>query len=318
MPSNVVCFVQLNPFATPVDFNPRLFENTRQGMVFTSLDLRSHGIYLRTADVTPPYPFRLSIVICTYGRPESLNETLSSLTKQHFKDFEVILVTEKGDLSKLRDKGLRSATGDIVSFIDDDVYCPPTWARSVIEGFREGVVGVSGPTNIHKEFRNNRDVFKFRRIKHLYDLWFLGEKAKAPGMLSVCGAPSTRSNDSGQEYEGKVDFLEACNMSVKKKEAIDVGGFDHNYIRTAEWCEVDLALKLRAKGNLYYSRSAGLEHRPSVQGVYKHRLSTKHRWENFLYFQRKWEGRVLDRCIKTYSYRMFVWTYFKIKELGWV
>lgn len=281
-------------------------------MVSSPSNVDFNGLNLRYCGDKPrDKKAKVSIVICTYGRPESLNETLRSLSKQTYSDFEVILVTEKGNLSHLRDKGLRSAVGDIVSLIDDDVYCPPTWLQGVVEGFGEGVVGVSGPTTITEEFRNNRDLFKFKWAKRLYDLWFLGGKANFPGKFSKCGAPTTHSNDRGCKYEGEVDFLEACNMSVKRKEALDVGGFDPIYIGTGEWCECDLSLKLGKVGRLWFSPNAGLYHRPSKQGIYKARLSTSHRWYNFMVFQRRW---VKPHFI-TYIYRGFIWTYLKMKDL---
>ena len=252
-----------------------------------------------------------SIVICTYGRPESLNDTLLSLSHQTFRNFEIILISEKGDLSRIRQRGLLLAKGDYVSFIDDDVYCPSTWLQSVIQAFqKEGVIGVTGPTTITGEFRNNRDLFKFKRIKHLYDLWFLDGQADIPGYISKCGAPSTYSNDEGCKYEGKVSYLECCNMSVKRKESINVGGFDPGYIKTSEWSEPDLSFRLGKLGDLNFVQSAGLCHRPSKEGIYKDRLSTLHRWRNFVRFQRQW----IEPSLKRHLYWAFIWTYLKMKE----
>lgn len=255
----------------------------------------------------PRVAMAVSIVLCTYGRPESLNVTLASLARQTYKDFEVILITEKGNLSKLRDKGLRSATGAIVSFIDDDVYCPPTWLEGVIKGFGEGVVGVTGPTTITRDYRGNRDSIAHERYAR--PLWRLFGVSDKPGHLSPTGAPSMASNFEGCQYQGPVEYLECCNMSVKRKEALDVGGFDGAYEATAEWCEVDLALRLGILGELVFRQEAGLYHRPSKEGIYKSRLKTAHRWKNFLRFQNRWTRPTL----RTYLYRGFVWLYFTLK-----
>ena len=252
----------------------------------------------------------VSVVICTYKRPGSLNEALLSLSKQTFKDFEIILLTEKGDLSQIRQTGLQSARGGIVSFIDDDVYCPPVWLENTVKSFREGAVGVTGPTYITSEFKKNRDCLKYRRLRQ-YQEWMF-KVPTDPGKLSPYGAPSMASNDEGNNYNGEVEYLEACNMSVNKYEALNAGGFDHHYIRTSEWCEVDLALRLGKRGRLVFSRLAALYHRPSQAGVYKHRLSTVHRWRNFVYFQRRW----IKPSFRRHLYWAFVWTYFKLKGYG--
>jgi GT2 family glycosyltransferase len=215
-------------------------------------------------------------------------------------------------LSKCRQALLENATSDIVSFIDDDVYCEPTWAENVFKSFKDkGVVGVSGPTVITDEYRNNRDLFKFKFLKGLYDTIFLGNLKYLPGRISPCGAVSTASNDPDCDYDGPVAYLEACNMSVRKKEAINAGGFDSGYTRTSEWCEVDLALKLSKVGTLIYKNACRLYHRPSKAGVYKERIRTKHRWTNF----RRYYSRWIKPTLIGYIYQGFIWTYLKIKDL---
>ena len=255
----------------------------------------------------------VSIVICTYGRPESLSATLTSLSNQTFKDFEILLITEKGNLSELRHKGLVHSIGDIVSFIDDDVYCEPTWLESVTKAFRQDskVLGVTGPTTITDEYKKNRDIFKFRLLRAIHDRIFLGKLRNYPSHLSRCGCPSMESNNAEITYAGKCDYLEACNMSVKKKEALDEGGFDSVYFRTSEWCELDLALKIGRKGTLLFVPEARLFHRPSKQGIYRARLSTSHRWANFKSFQRRWVKPSNLRNL----YWAWVWMYLKMKEM---
>ena len=297
----------------PMDVNSRLPEASRFGMVYASYSLSLHGLHLwRPRDTCDASPL-ISIVICTYGRPDSLDEALRSLSNQTYRFFEIVFVTAKGHLSELRDQGLRAAAGPLVVFIDDDVYCPATWLENVVKVFQERpeVVGVSGPTHIKQFFRDKRDLFKYKWAKHLYDLWFLEGQASLPGHLSRCGAPTTGSNDEGCWYEGPVHYLEACNMAVRKKEALDAGGFDYAYTRTGEWCEVDLAQRLKKSGALWFSPKASLEHRPSQSGIYASRLSTQHRWNNFVHFQRKW----IKPSFRRATYWLFVWGYLKMKNL---
>lgn len=308
----MVSGMQFNNYTTSFIVNERLPKNQGQSLVLTPCCMSDDCWHIFGDDdsiITTPL---VSIVICTYGRPESLNVTLKSLAEQTFKDFEVLLITEKGNLAELRDKGLHASVGRICSFIDDDVYCPTTWLQGVVESFREGVLGVTGPTTITEENQKNRDCFKYKKLRKLQEWIF--KVPSDPGKLSVCGAPSMGSNFDGCSYEGEVEYLECCNMSVIKEEAIKVGGFDHSYIRTGEWCEVDLSIKLHAKGKLYFSSLARLEHRPSKAGIYRSRLSTDHRWKNFVHFQRKW----VKPSFKRNLYWAFIWTYFKVKQLGWV
>jgi glycosyltransferase involved in cell wall biosynthesis len=91
---------------------------------------------------------KLSVIVCTYRRPEPLALLLQSLASQTWKSFEVLLVDGAGEegvaqtrlmasahapqvdlrvlsspkgLTKQRNTGLKAAIGDIVCFLDDDV-----------------------------------------------------------------------------------------------------------------------------------------------------------------------------------------------------
>lgn len=268
----------------------------------------------------PMYKKAVSVVICTLDREDSLREAIMSLCKQSYRNFEIVVLTDRGNLSKIRDTGLKASCGNIVVFIDDDVVCPEHWLQNMVSIFQKGAVGVSGPTVISNEDNANRDVFRFRWCKKLHDRLFLGKDRRVPGFLSSCGTPSLAS--CGEEGSGdqndtsEVDYLEACNMGVRRNQALLVGGFDTAFKGTSEWCEVDLALRMRKYGNLLYSKGAKLYHRPSKEGVYSARLRTRHRWKNFIYFQKKWEGKFIKKGFKTNLYRAFVWVYFKLKGAG--
>ena len=259
----------------------------------------------------------VSIVICTLGREKELDEVLRSLEAQTYKDFEVILITGRGHLSSLRQRGLEASSSDVVVFIDDDVYCPKTWLKSIVKCFEsgDGRLGVTGPTWIEDKYRSNRDIFKHGFFKKLYDNYFVGDFIKdKPSHLSDCGCPSMLSNDTNHYYVGHCHYLEACNMAVLRERALACGGFNDRYTGTSEWCELDLAMRMGGYINLWYDSDCGLFHRPSKAGVYKARLSTWHRWKNFMVFQNTW----VKLSPRTLVYRTFVWTYLVMKNMMWI
>ena len=118
----------------------------------------------------PGARFHLSIVVCTHDRPDDLrlclntlidldpgrhlleiivvdNNPASGITKKLLDDFPTIryeIESRKG-VAYARNKGLRSANGDIVAYIDDDVVAPPQWASRILAPFAdERVMCVSG------------------------------------------------------------------------------------------------------------------------------------------------------------------------------
>ena len=102
---------------------------------------------------------KVSIIIPSFQRPESLEECLISIRSQTFTDYEILVRGEEGPLAKIRNSGAREAKGDILIFIDDDVICSPGWLKSIIQIFdsRLDIGGVSGPSIITKLFRRKRD-----------------------------------------------------------------------------------------------------------------------------------------------------------------
>ncbi|MFT4184167.1 MAG: glycosyltransferase [Rhizobium sp.] len=90
-----------------------------------------------------------SLVVCTIDRFDQLERLFLSLTRQRFRDFEVILVDQNGDdrllslieqfspsltirhirsvkgLSRARNTGMAAAHGDYIGFPDDDCWYGP-------------------------------------------------------------------------------------------------------------------------------------------------------------------------------------------------
>lgn len=113
---------------------------------------------------------KASVIICTYNRADSLKTALECLEWQTAPDFEVIVVngpstdhteailTEyQGRIKVLhnpeknyiisRNMGLQIASGEIVSYIDDDSEPDTHWLENVLQEFVNPQVGaVSGPT----------------------------------------------------------------------------------------------------------------------------------------------------------------------------
>ncbi|MBT8476871.1 MAG: glycosyltransferase family 2 protein [Alphaproteobacteria bacterium] len=119
---------------------------------------------------------RISVIIVSRGRPETLSLCLSALGQQYHPGFEIVVVAdapgcaaarahrlgseirikgfETANISAARNLGLSNAGGDIIAFIDDDAFAEPTWlARltapltdpsvAAVGGFTRGRNGIS-------------------------------------------------------------------------------------------------------------------------------------------------------------------------------
>ena len=110
---------------------------------------------------------RVSVVICTYNRADSLGATLECLRHQTFDDFEVIVVNgpstdhtmsvlapwrdrikfsqnEHRNLSISRNLGIGAAAGEVVAFIDDDALPDADWLSHALPSFDDPDVAGTG------------------------------------------------------------------------------------------------------------------------------------------------------------------------------
>ncbi|PIP62141.1 hypothetical protein COW99_00450 [Candidatus Roizmanbacteria bacterium CG22_combo_CG10-13_8_21_14_all_38_20] len=259
----------------------------------------------------------LTIVVSTYNRSSSLDDCLNSLSKQTDPDFKILIIDGDSDdntprviakyskklsirvivdgiahLSYIRDLGWRKADTKLVGWIDDDVVVSKGWVKSVKEAFKvKSVAGVSGPTIIPHKLLNNRDVFYFHRSKSFlstiyFHLFMQGERFGI-GKIYPSGAWSPGSNfpQSLKIKPREVDYLEACNFIIRRSVLKVADGFDLKYIGTSEWCEVDLAFRIRKVGRrLLFDPKVAVSHCISTGGVYARRNNVTHRLKNFLMF----------------------------------
>lgn len=109
----------------------------------------------------------VSVVISTYNRASTLVDTLESLERQTFRDFEVVIVngpstdgtlnvvskfkgrltlreTKNRNLSESRNIGIAASRGEVVAFLDDDAVADPNWLRDLVEPYNDAEVGGVG------------------------------------------------------------------------------------------------------------------------------------------------------------------------------
>ena len=254
-------------------------------------------------------PF-ISIIIPTIGRDESLDACLESIETQDYRFYEIIKVTESGELAKLRNEGAKRASGDILLFIDDDTVAAPGWLRSISDTFRSShaIIGVSGPAIIPKPYLRNRDLFRFRFFKKMFDLIFCDGRERLPGHIFNSGAWSTGACFEDCKYVGEVMFLEACNMAYRRKDFETVGGFDESFRGVGDWSEPDLAYRIREMGGLlWFNSNAKLYHLPSKQGAFKKRKKdAPNRMANYERFSKKW----IKPCFRHTLFKTFMRIYY--------
>jgi glycosyltransferase involved in cell wall biosynthesis len=201
-----------------------------------------------------------SIVIPTLGRVAYLVVTLDSLTSQDAGEpYEVLVVDdaaadatrqvcerhgvrcvshlERRGANAARNTGLHQTSGELVVFVDDDVYAPPGWLRAYLEGARRHPHGQAFGGPIRPRFE--------------------GETPRACGRED----PPITTLDLGHD-DRECEVVWSANMTARRAPFERVGEFDESLRgggEEQEWLE-----RLRASGGpVMYLAEAGLDHRRS-------------------------------------------------------
>lgn len=198
---------------------------------------------------------KLSVIIPTYNRKESLRITLDGLKRQNFPfdDFEVVVVSdgstdgtdamlaeyaaaapyllravsqENGGPSRARNRGIREAQYDVVVFLDDDVEPTPEFlSRHAAHHRQDEKIAVVGPMSPDPARAAQEPV------------WIAWEHAKLQEIYTMFRP--------GGEYAdgpaGPMHFYTG-NASVRREWLLATNGFDENYTRQED---VELAVRMQ-------------------------------------------------------------------------
>ena len=300
----------------------------------------------------------ISIVIPTCHRARSLRSCLNSLVDQTYKQFEVIIVqcesdeetvavtseysrelsisilTQPGGLVSQMNAGLRKSRGEIFLRTDDDIVADRNWLSEIAHTFRIGpeIGGVTGPTLIPPERLLSRDAFLlspqirnqrllFRLGSAIYSNILLEGHPDSIGRVFRSGAWSQGSNfQMALKIRDviEVDYLEACNMAVKKSLVERAGGFDPSFKSIGEWSEMDLSFKIRKLGyKLLFNPKAIVNHMVSRSGVFGQRMFASDGMMNFLLFYfRHMKPNSSDRWMRFLSYLSLLQAYWIYKSVS--
>ena len=173
---------------------------------------------------------RISVVICTRDRADTIGAALDSVVAQDYPEFDVLVIDQsRGDeteriveqtragfprlrcvrlttpgLSRAYNTGVREATADLLAFTDDDVVAPATWLRSIATAFaahpRVGLLYGQVLIAPELEERENRD-----------------------GVTPALAVPERRILD--REHGFRV-FGMGANFAARRSLFDRVGGFD--------------------------------------------------------------------------------------------
>jgi glycosyltransferase involved in cell wall biosynthesis len=205
----------------------------------------------------------LTVVVPTSGRAGYLEVALDSLRGQRTSVPHELLVVDDGStdgtpavaerfgarvvrhgerrsLNAARNTGLREARGELIAFVDDDVYAPRGWLDALVEGARR-----------HPEAEAFGGPIRAR---------FEGHAPRGCGRED----PPITTLDLGDE-DVEAPMVWGANFAVRRSGIERIGEFDESLDR-AHGDEEEWLLRLRAAGGrIVYLAHAGVDHRRSPE-----------------------------------------------------
>ncbi len=197
---------------------------------------------------------RISVVISTLHRADSLRLTLAALRFQRHRDFEVVVVegpsevgwgriaTEQhrwvrrvscpeANLARSRNLGVAAASGEVVAFVDDDAVPEPRWLTELAVAYEdERVAGAGGI------------VLDSTGMQPQYE-YALCDRLGRPSFERR--APSARETIPGAD---PFLYLQGTNMSFRREALVAIGGFDEQLVYLYD--DVDICLRMIDAGAL--------------------------------------------------------------------
>jgi mycofactocin glycosyltransferase len=258
IPFNEVCaYVDADPDKTEIFLNSLV----RKGF------LESRG-YRALSD----YP-SVTVIIPVRNRPEDISECLTSLIKLDYPEeiIEIIVVDDASDdntpqvisgfpvkliknpvrsqASFSRNLAAKEARGDIIAFIDSDCVAHPLWLKELVPAFMDETNGAVGGK---------------------VDSWF---KKKAIDQYEKVSSSLNMGNRSRSSKEdGNFFYLPTCNLLVKKKLFLKLGGFN---IDMTVGEDVDFCWRLKDSGYEIEYQPAGVvfhKHRNKISAFFSRRF----------------------------------------------
>lgn len=228
----------------------------------------------------------LSVIIPTYNRPEELENCICSILNQTLKPGEVIIVDDGAldsiplesrlkdhgisvhylkkkipGLTESRNAGIKMATKDIITFLDDDVVLDAGFFEqmmSVFENdFKNEIGGVDGL------IVNQKPMTFQRRLRRFIEILFLNSGFNEGKILRsgfFTGIFTKEKSGAGILF---TDFLSGCCMSYRKT-VFEHFKFTDRYRDFGFGEDKDFSYRVSRKFRLVTNKRARLQHLESI------------------------------------------------------
>lgn len=141
-----------------------------------------------------------------------------------------------GTIGGARQVGVENAHGEYIAFTDSDCIPDKKWLENLLKEFQDDIVGVGGG------------------IKNIgTGIW---EESIALALDTFLGSANS-VQDRVLKNRGVVPSISGCNSMYRRKDLLDIGGFNVTYMLNED---TDINLRLQKRGKILYTPEAIVFH----------------------------------------------------------
>lgn len=255
-------------------------------------------------------PARISVIIPTYSRPDSVDRFIDSLNAQTVTPKELIIVDGKPDhpeeryrqrlrpditlvyarstpsLTHQRNVGLEHASQPLVAYFDDDIVLEPEFLSAIIDTFdrpeNSDVAAVYGNiTNANIETKSA--IGNLHRRGNVWLSRIFGLPHVGDGVFQPSGFPTTIAR---QPQAVATEYMPG-GLTVYRTDIIKRFGFDEHLTSYSYMEDDDVAYRLSRQHRIMYCPAARCQHLHASSGRISSRMAGKMLIINHHYLWRK-------------------------------
>jgi GT2 family glycosyltransferase len=183
---------------------------------------------------------KISVIVCSRsGIPDRLRKAIKQQSLQPDEVIEIVGVS----LTAQRNEGVERATGDLITFFDDDLILDPKYLEEIAKVFYMYPDAMAVTGNIIAQ------AFKPNILHTIFaHIFILSRRGK--GKFLISGFPETYSKEIISITKSEV--LHGCNMTIKK-EVFDDMEFDESLVGGMYGEDDYFSYRLSRKSAIYYT-----------------------------------------------------------------
>jgi len=244
-------------------------------------------------------PLPISVAIPTYRREQVLLDTIGYLLSLEPSAAEILVLdqTEQHEPATLEQLQLFNDSGKIRWLRFDLPSIPKTMNRGLLEAAQDIVLFLDD------DIRPEADLLTAHfAIHQIHNSVLVAGRVIQPWQEGVDFSKVRNLRFAALKIAWINEFI-GCNFSVRRKNALCIGGFDENFVRVAYRFEAEFAHRFLKAGNrIYFEPRACIHHLKAVEGgtrTYDNFLVTAkpdHAVGSYYYYLRA--GKIIDFILR--------------------